>query len=61
MVVKRDNNGNVVGARGSVGELKLVKTWLDSLRASRQIDPDRKNFPMAEAIDMWEKTKVVEA
>lgn len=60
-MVKRDSNGNVVGARGSVGELKLIKSWLESLRASNQLDPDRKNIPMSEAIDMWERTKVVEA
>lgn len=61
MIVKRDNNGNVVGARGSVSELKFIKFWLDSLRDSNQLDPERKNIPMSEAIDMWERTKVIES
>ena len=61
LVVRKDSNGNVVGARGSVSELKLIKFWLESLRDSNQLGPGNRNVSMPEAISMWEKVKVIEA
>lgn len=50
--IRKDKNGKVIGARGSLAELRLVKEWVDSLREAKVLDA---RISMGEAMALWDK------
>ncbi len=65
MIVKTDSNGNVIAAKGNMGEIQTAMAWiLCQMKLVYGQESGRviaEAIPMGEALDMWSRATVAEA
>ena len=65
MIVKTDSNGNVIAAKGNMGEIQTAMAWiLCQMKLVYGQESGRviaETIPMGEALGMWSRATVAEA